>query len=41
MRNGDFSELLAAGVQIYNPFSAQSVGGITVATLGSVLSHLS
>ena len=30
MRNGDFSELLAAGVQIYNPFSAQSVGGITV-----------
>ena len=30
MRNGDFSELLAAGVQIYNPFSARSVNGITV-----------
>ncbi len=30
MRNGDFSELLAAGVQIFNPFSARSVGGVTV-----------
>ena len=28
MRNGDFSELLAAGTQIYNPFSARLVNGV-------------
>jgi hypothetical protein len=28
MRNGDFSELLGAGVQIFNPFSARLVNGI-------------
>ncbi len=28
MRSGDFSELLGAGVQIYNPFTAQNVGGV-------------
>jgi hypothetical protein len=28
MRTGDFSELLARGVQIYNPFSARLVNGI-------------
>lgn len=28
MRNGDFSELLAAGIQIYNPNSARLVGGV-------------
>jgi Carboxypeptidase regulatory-like domain len=27
MRAGDFSELLSRGVQIYNPFTAQNVGG--------------
>ena len=26
--NGDFSELLAAGIQIYNPFSARLVNGV-------------
>jgi hypothetical protein len=30
MRNGDFSELLAAGIQIYNPYSARLVNGIVV-----------
>lgn len=28
MRNGDFSELLAAGIQIYNPHSARLVNGV-------------
>ena len=28
MRNGDFSELLAAGIQIYNPYSARLVNGV-------------
>ena len=28
MRNGDFSELLAAGVQIYNPYPARLVNGV-------------
>jgi hypothetical protein len=28
MRRGDFSELLAAGTQIYNPFSARLVNGV-------------
>ncbi len=28
MRNGDFSELLAAGITIYNPYSAHLVNGV-------------
>jgi hypothetical protein len=28
MRTGDFSELLAAGIQIYNPYSARLVNGV-------------
>jgi hypothetical protein len=28
MRNGDFSELLRAGIQIYNPYSARLVNGV-------------
>ena len=28
MRRGDFSELLAAGIQIYNPYSARLVNGV-------------
>jgi hypothetical protein len=30
MRTGDFSELLAAGIQIYNPYSARLVNGTVV-----------
>jgi hypothetical protein len=30
MRAGDFSELLAAGIQIYNPYSAHLVNGVVV-----------
>ena len=28
MRTGDFSELLAAGIQIYNPYSARLVNSV-------------
>jgi hypothetical protein len=30
MRSGDFSELLSAGIQIYNPYSARLVNGVVV-----------
>ncbi len=30
MRSGDFSELLAAGIQIYNPYSARLVNNVVV-----------